>query len=167
QCKRRGLSYVVITPNVRRNDKVDERLYLERLLDHHLTPEQVEQGLDWAAMDMIQVVYRTASLFGAAVMAVKIPARHKIATALVAPFTLIALEMFGQGTRQLPPAPPLRSAQQWADFIHEQRPTTASGKLGLPLTFREAANDHMPASPEDPDGSLKEMIVRQGAQAYD
>jgi hypothetical protein len=67
QCNRRGLSYVVITPNVRRNDQVDQKLYIERLLDHHLTPEQVEQGLDWAAMDKIQVVYRPSALFWSAV----------------------------------------------------------------------------------------------------
>lgn len=52
-CKRHGLSYAVITPIVSRLDKVDENLYVERLLDHHLTPAQIETGLDWASMGVM------------------------------------------------------------------------------------------------------------------
>lgn len=69
QCKRSGLSYIVITPNIKRHSKVDERLYVERLLDYHLTPEQIETGLDWAAMTMIQPRSRTLPLWSAAVSA--------------------------------------------------------------------------------------------------
>jgi len=52
-CKQHGLSYAVITPDIKRADKVDENLYVERLLDHHLTPRQIEGGLDWASMGVM------------------------------------------------------------------------------------------------------------------
>jgi len=47
--KKENLSYVVITPNVHRHTRIDEKLYVERMLGHHLTSEQVASGIDWAS----------------------------------------------------------------------------------------------------------------------
>jgi beta-glucanase (GH16 family) len=69
QCKRAGLSYVVFTPQVRRHTAVDEKLYLERLLGHHLTPEQVATGQDWAATLMLEPLFNeVGGLFSAAAL---------------------------------------------------------------------------------------------------
>lgn len=54
--RKAGLSYVVITPAVARHTSQDEKLYTERLLGRHLTPDQVSHGMDWAAF-MLEPVY--------------------------------------------------------------------------------------------------------------
>lgn len=97
ECKAKGLSYVVITPNVRVHGAVDERLYTERLLDHHLTPEQVAQGLDWAEMDQLEPLYRTPSLFPAAYEAAAKPFSAKARASFVA-VLVAALAMIGCST---------------------------------------------------------------------
>lgn len=50
QCRAKNLSYVVISPNVKRHTKIDQKLYVERLLGNHLSEVQVAKGLDYAAM---------------------------------------------------------------------------------------------------------------------
>jgi hypothetical protein len=49
-----GLSYVVISPTVRRHTAVDEQLYVERMLGHHLTVEQAMSRKDWASEEMVE-----------------------------------------------------------------------------------------------------------------
>jgi len=48
--KKENLSFIVITPNVQKLDRVDEKLYVERMLGNHFTPEQMANGQDWAAL---------------------------------------------------------------------------------------------------------------------
>src|SRR5262249_43801310 len=50
--KSQGLSYWVITPNIKRHTSVDERLYVERMLGRHLSLEQISDGQDWASMGL-------------------------------------------------------------------------------------------------------------------
>jgi hypothetical protein len=57
-CKAQGLSYAVVTPNVRRHSKIDENLYVARMLGQHLTPEQVATGQNWAMMQMVLPVFK-------------------------------------------------------------------------------------------------------------
>jgi hypothetical protein len=71
QLKQRGLSYAVITPEVRSHTAVDENLYIARLMDQHLTPQQVATGRDWAAMQMMEAVYYAGRLFGSAYSAAR------------------------------------------------------------------------------------------------
>jgi hypothetical protein len=61
-CRQRGLSYAVITPVVRLHDRIDETLYVERLLGHHLTPAQVQTGQDWATMQMLEPDFKVEQL---------------------------------------------------------------------------------------------------------
>jgi len=46
--KEAGHSYVVITPHVKEHTDVDQYLYTERMLGHHLTEAQIGEGRDWA-----------------------------------------------------------------------------------------------------------------------
>jgi hypothetical protein len=52
--KAQGLSYVVISPSVRRYTAIDEHLYVERMLGHHITVEEASEGKDCASMNMVE-----------------------------------------------------------------------------------------------------------------
>ncbi len=92
QCKRQGFSYAVITPHVKRHTKVDERLYVERMLGRHLTPEQVDAGSDWVAMKMVEPRYMLRQLFR--------PRQWQ----LIVPALLLALSLTNLGSRAQTPS---------------------------------------------------------------
>lgn len=68
-----GKSFAVITPTVQKHTAVDERLYTERMLERHLSEDQVAEGKDWAAMGLTEprLASNLSSLFLARVQAVR------------------------------------------------------------------------------------------------
>jgi len=177
ECKAKGLSYVVITPNIRKHDAVDERLYTERLLGYHLTREQVTQGLDWSSINQLEPIYPVSNgalnVWPAAIRSATIPVRLKLMAvlfAVLAPFTAM---MSGQVRQPAAPAvvaienqpvTPFTSPDNGLKFIREQR---GPDETQLPATWRMRTDVHMPGSPEDPDGHIKDLLIREGIGTYD
>jgi hypothetical protein len=83
RAKADGLSYAVITPDLRSHTKTDELLYKNRLLGQHLTEDQIAEGRDWAAMGYLKVWYAANDAVGRfAVAAADIASRKNVSRTL-------------------------------------------------------------------------------------
>src|SRR5262249_13245628 len=128
--------------------------------------EQVAEGRDWAAMSMLQVVYRAGELFAFAISSVVRPSRQRLGTAFLSGLLALSpinlgnkrFEIVVPGAYQPGPRPDFRTLQGAADFIQRQR--QLNGK-GLPLTFRVPPNVRIAAD------ATATKIAREGVGLYD
>ncbi|OGR89601.1 MAG: hypothetical protein A2992_07595 [Elusimicrobia bacterium RIFCSPLOWO2_01_FULL_59_12] len=138
RCKQKGLSYAVITPNVKRHDKVDETLYVERLLGHHLTPEQAATGQDWAAMRMIQVGQIAGRLWYGVTghFAARRGRRPKLKEAVA--MTMAGFALLGQVVKSEGGSAPQGALSRSQSVPASQNPESAGQIPSAPLTIRRA-----------------------------
>jgi hypothetical protein len=109
QMKRLGLSYAVITPSVRELSRIDENLYVARLLGRHLSAEEARSGLDWASMQMLAAPMNyAAGIYGNVIAGIRVrrSLRQRLTMLLLAVFVATS-SMGGCSPKSSSSLPPL------------------------------------------------------------
>ncbi len=150
--KQQGLSYAVISPNVRKHSKIDEMLYINRMLGKHLTPEQLSSGKDWAAAGLTRPFHAagqvTASLAAAAGSVRRLSVR-----------AMLALVLAGAGSMALGQDAPMGSSRPQLRMAVEAPRETAAVSASVPTQEKATVGGvsmEMPLAPKKADSAASQ-----------